>query len=71
MTNKETLPAKVVRLPIPREVLAGYMALIDETLEKNDYEYVLITPSKSERNEVEVAYAGMKQLRIANNNLNT
>lgn len=61
-TNKVTKLTRVVRLPIPREVLAEYMTLIDETLEKNDYEYVLITPSESERNEVEEAYAEMKRV---------
>jgi hypothetical protein len=61
-TNKVTKLTRVVRLPIPREVLAEYMTLINETLGKNDYEYVLITPSESERNEVEEAYAEMKRV---------
>ena len=61
ITNKVTNFTRVVRVPIPHKVLAEYILLSDDTLQKQDYEYVLITPSEAERQEVEEEYASMKR----------
>jgi len=61
VTNKVTHFTRVLRVPIPRKVLAEYLPLTAETLQKDDYEYVLVTPPEAERNEVEEEYASMKR----------
>jgi len=61
ITNKVTHFTRVIRVSIPHKVLAEYILLSDETLQNQDYEYVLITPSEAERNEVEEEYASMKR----------
>src|SRR3989344_6780110 len=61
ITNKVTHFTRVIRVSIPHKVLAEYILLSDETLQNQDYEYVIITPSEAERNEVEEEYASMKR----------
>ena len=61
VTNKVTHFTRVLRVPIPRKVLAEYIPLTPETLQNGDYEYVLVTPPEAERNEVEEEYASMKR----------
>ncbi len=61
ITNKVTNFTRVVRVAIPRKVLADHILLSNETLQNGDYEYILITPAEAERNEVEEEYASMKR----------
>lgn len=61
VTNKVTHFTRVVMVPIPRRDLAEYYVAMYDTLDKGDYEYVLITPVEAERNEVEEGFAGMKR----------
>jgi hypothetical protein len=61
ITNRVTHFTRVIRVPIPHNVLSEYILLSDETLQNANYEYVLIAPAEAERNEVEEEYASMKR----------
>lgn len=62
VTGKVTKFTRVVRLPIPRKELTEYYALIGETLQDEDYEYVLVTPLDASRDEVATAFGEMKNV---------